>query len=334
MEILILHPGALGDIILALPAIAMLRERYRSARVTIAGNSDCLAVVARRYADSIVSLSTLPLHRLYTVGRLSRRDAHFWGSFDLIVSWTGVGDRMFLQKLKAANPRVQVAAWHPGCDERRHVSQIFADSMNPEGLSSTRVPPAPVEVDPEWRLEAARWLSGQGCAESVRFVSVHPGAGSPLKRWPEDRFVQVVHHLILREERKVLLVGGPAESGLAERIARLLPSSHSSRDVLMCISLPLRIVAALVDRSEFFIGNDSGIAHLAAALGVPSVVVFGPTDPIHWAPLSDSSTVLRDPRGCDACNSGTGPHSCLFNISADHVIQSVRMKLHGPISGR
>lgn len=325
MEILVLHPGALGDIILALPAIALLRDRHRSARVTIAGNVEYLAVVARGYADKIVSLSTLPLHRLYAGERLPPHDLNLWRSFDLIVSWTGAGDGTFLQNLNAANPRARVAAWRPNRNECRHVSQIFADSLIPGTISTTRVASARIELDPEWRLEATKWLSDHGCTADVRLASVHPGAGSRLKRWSEDRFLQVAHHLISVEKRKVLLVGGPAEFGLVERIAGLLPPS-SFDDVLILADLPLHLVAALVQRSELFIGNDSGIAHLAAALRVPSLVLFGPTDPRHWAPLGDHVTVLRKTEGCEACASSAtdAAHSCLSSISVDTAIDGIK----------
>ncbi|PYV11204.1 MAG: hypothetical protein DMG07_19770, partial [Acidobacteria bacterium] len=100
MRILVLHPGALGDIILALPALDALREHAPGAEVTLAGNRDCLDAVASGHAERMLSLATLPLHRLYAAGPLPPQDLGFWRSFDRIISWTGAGDPQFEHNLR------------------------------------------------------------------------------------------------------------------------------------------------------------------------------------------------------------------------------------------
>jgi ADP-heptose:LPS heptosyltransferase len=154
---------------------------------------------------------------------------------------------------------------------------------------------------------------------------MHPGAGSPIKRWPPDRYIRLAEQLELEGSRTILVIEGPAEGGTAKEISgKLAPGK-----VMQVESAPLALVAALLERCESFVGNDSGVAHLAAGLGVPSVVLFGPSLPQHWAPLGEHVTVLRDARGCEGCASGRGGHTCLRNISMEEVLRSIRLNRRG-----
>jgi ADP-heptose:LPS heptosyltransferase len=299
VEILLLHPGALGDIILSLPAIALLRKRFPSAAVTIAGNVDHLSPIVSRHAERILSLSTLPLHRLYAREALPPEEVLFRKSFSRIVSWTGTEDPEFVKKLQAIHPDACVAAWKPQPGELRHVSQLFALSL------------------------AIRWLAQRGWNEKHSLTALHPGAGSKEKRWPLSRFISLARKLLLQEKRKLLLIEGPAEKGLARYIEQQLPSA----EVILAESLRLSLLAAVIEQCGIFVGNDSGIAHLAAALKVPSVVLFGPTLPQHWAPLGEKVVVLRNPGGCEGCASGSvsgcRKHTCLDNITVEEVLRNL-----------
>ena len=222
MEILILHPGGLGDILLSLPAIALLRKGYPSARLTIAGNIDHLAAVGRGYADHIISLSTLPLHYLHAPGKVPEAEARFWRSFDHIVSWTGSGDPEFVRKLKQIRPSACVAAWRPGPHETRHVSRLFIESLGHEIDSGIETPQTEISLDPNARDQGAQWLSGHGWNGRDRLMALHPGAGSRLKRWPLSRFIELARRLVLHENTRLLIIEGPADSGLAMQMAAAL----------------------------------------------------------------------------------------------------------------
>jgi ADP-heptose:LPS heptosyltransferase len=277
VRILVLHPGALGDLILALPALDVLRETHPGAELTVAGDSDHLRVVARAQADRIVSLATLPLHRLHGDDALPRADLELWEGFERIVAWTGAGDSWFERRIRAVQPGARVAAWRPGPGERRHVSQIFVDSLEPAEPRS-----APL---PRIGLDKAARPDPPGEA-----VVLHPGAGSPVKRWPEARFVELGRRL--RERGlPVEVLEGPAEPGAAERVAAGIPGAARLE------GLELDALAPVLRRARGFVGNDSGVSHLAAALGVPTVAVFGPTDPRNWAPRGPRVRVLRGAGG-------------------------------------
>jgi len=318
VEILLIHPGGLGDIILSLPAIALLRERFPAARVTIAGNIDHLAPVAEGYAETVTSLSMLPLHNLYLDSELLQPEVQFWKSFDRILSWSGAGDTVFTRNLKKIHPTASVESWKPGPKEPRHVSQLFVDSLGSEIAAGRLAYPAPIRLGPEATANGLEWLSERGWRSQDSLVAIHPGAGSKAKRWPVTRFAIVARHLVLQEKKKLLIVEGPAESGISAQISGELPSVQ----VLPSESIPLNVLASVIAHAGLFIGNDSGIAHLAAALKVPSIVLFGPTLPQHWAPLGPEVIVLKDTRDCLACSAGGDDHTCLENITVEKVIRS------------
>jgi heptosyltransferase-2 len=115
------------------------------------------------------------------------------------------------------------------------------------------------------------------------FLAVHPGSGSRAKNWPLERFTETASRL--SPERPWLLVAGPAEEELDAP-----PGARLARN------LPLRTLGALLARAGLFLGNDSGISHLAAACGTRTLALFGPTDPAQWAPVGPAVRTLRAPR--------------------------------------
>ena len=313
MRVLILHPGALGDIILSLPAIGILRDRYTGARITLAANTDFTDAVASGYADQTLSLSALPLHRLYRSDILPSEDALFWRSFDRIVSWTGSDAALFASKLEQHHPCSLVASWKPDVDEPRHVSRLFVDSLGPWLPCPRTIPRPEIRVDMAARARGQEWLRAQGLRPETPIVAIHPGAGSIAKRWPPARYRELIRRLCIFTN--VLVVEGPAEPGLGREIV-----SNTGPNSALASCLPLPLLAAVLSGCRTYVGNDSGIAHLAAGLAVACVVLFGPTPPRNWAPIGSHVTVLQDIGGCAACAGGQGmPHSCLENISSSDV---------------
>lgn len=319
MEILLLHPGGLGDVILSLPAVAVLREAFPAARITMAGNTDHLVPVASGYAEKVISLAALPLHNLYSDAVLPDSDLCFWKSFDQIISWTGSGSPVFAKKLKTLCPSARVEPWRPESREARHVSQIFVDSLGPDVAAGRIAAPAPVFIRPGFYDRGIQWLSEEGWQTGAPVLALHPGAGSQTKRWPLNRFVSLARHFASAARGKILIIEGPAEAGLAAAFREGLPEGR----LITAKALPLDLLAAILSKADRFAGNDSGIAHLAAALGVPSVVLFGPTSPRHWAPLGSHVKILRDVRDCAACAFEGGSHACLENISCAEVIRAL-----------
>jgi len=159
-------------------------------------------------------------------------------------------------------------------------------------------------------------------AETAALIAIHPGSGSLRKNWPAERWLE----LIVNISAPILLVLGEAEleswSALTStRLNRNDAAPHVGGNALhLAVNLPLHELARRLQRCRLFLGHDSGVSHLAAALGVPCLLLFGPTDPAVWVPPGDHVKVIR--RGADltsipveevqreivACLSQTPPH--------------------------
>ena len=123
-------------------------------------------------------------------------------------------------------------------------------------------------------------------------IAIHAGSGSAGKNWLLERFVALATALFrLKEDSRLLLIGGEADEGRATQLARALPAERVS----VVINLPLPELAGLLQNCALFIGHDSGISHLAAAVKTPCLLLFGPTDPAIWAPANRQVRVLRSP---------------------------------------
>jgi len=160
-----------------------------------------------------------------------------------------------------------------------HAALWLAESVAALGVQPATPPPLLVASEAE--AEQARpWLERLG----PDFLAVHPGSGSPRKNWPAQRFAALAE--LLSARRPWLLIEGPADAEAAAPAA-LLPSVVRARE------LPPRVLGAVLARAGLYVGNDSGISHLAAAWGAPVVTLFGPTDPAQWAPIGPRVRVMR-----------------------------------------
>lgn len=321
MEILVIHPGALGDVILSLPALATLRKRFPSGRITFAGNLDHLVPVVTGHAQNIISIATLPLHHFYVDAPIPEPAIRFWKSFDLIVSWTGGGDIGFAERFRSVHPNVRVAAWRPVKGESRHVAQIFLDSLgfdNGEGLG---VEPVSICLSPESRDQGRAWLLAHGWDGCDPVWALHPGAGSVTKRWPVSRFSTLAKRISFQKKARLLIIEGSAERGLAAEIVSSLPDGN----MMVFDSMSLSLLSSVLSHCRLLVGNDSGVAHLAAALGVRTIVLFGPTSPRQWAPLGRHVTVMRDTRGCKGCETPGAGHTCLENLTVEEVLEALNI---------
>jgi ADP-heptose:LPS heptosyltransferase len=130
-------------------------------------------------------------------------------------------------------------------------------------------------------------LGTTGEAGTGRGLLVHPGSGSKRKNWPVERYLRVAQAMVQQGEVPVTILIGPAES---DQLAFWRQESHAG--VTLKNGLSIQEVCCLLSRTELYLGNDSGISHLAASLGVYTIALFGPTDPARWSPLGPRVRVL------------------------------------------
>jgi len=305
--IVFIHGGAIGDLVQALPAMAAVRAAWPQAAVTLIGRPEraALAVLAGA-AETIVDLETCGLWR--RMGKAAR-EAPALPVLDgagLVVDLFTKGRLAARAAKRTANGEISPpapAAPGLGRDDRGVVS---VDPLPPEGwdrsaatwiLNQVRESlrlSAPCET-PVIRLPQAAEEAARGLLESrgveTGFVAIHPGSGSTAKNWPADRFEAVARRIRSQAGRRVVWLAGPAEQ---ER--GTLPHGASGEAVLA--DLTLVEVAGVLALADAYLGNDSGITQMAAAVrrpegrATPTVAVFGPTDPKVWAPRGEHVRVI------------------------------------------
>ncbi len=173
---------------------------------------------------------------------------------------------------------------------------------------------APAVADrPEFAIHAAEAAVADelflrhGLAAAARVVALAPGAGVPAKRWPAERFAELADRLAAATNAAVVLVGSAAERELTHRVAAAL---RRARCVDLAGATTTGELAAVLHKCALFIGNDSGPLHLAAAVGRPTVGLFGPAQPEGWAPKGPQHIALRQDAGCAACDAWSPGTAC------------------------
>jgi heptosyltransferase II len=172
------------------------------------------------------------------------------------------------------------------------------------------------------RADVSRWRERMGLTDARPVAVVAPGAVGPSKRWPAAAYAELAKQLCERGF-SIWVIGGPQEKALAGETAAASPSR--CRDLT---GPDLRNAILALAAADVAISNDSGLLHVAAAIGTPSIGIFGPTSPWHWAPLNPLAAVI-EPRTdvpCRPCHKPTcrfGHHRCMRDIPAEQVAAAV-----------
>jgi ADP-heptose:LPS heptosyltransferase len=285
-RVLVIFPGALGDLMCLMPALVAISRRYPGASVELMASLELArlavgrSVVARGHPIDAREVGELFADESAAGAR------RFFGQFDRVYSFFASDDSRFRARLAAATDgEVSFHPFRPGGEG--HVSVGY---MRAIGEASSPMD-ARLEPTPDGLAAASRVLAGSKC-DSSNLIVIFPGSGSPAKNWPAEKFAALASELSLSNRVSVAVILGPAETSI-EAIFR-----EAGVPVLNDLDLPM--VAAIARLASVFVGNDSGVSHLAAAVGAPGVVIFGPTDPARWRPMGpggDASIRIlrRDP---------------------------------------
>lgn len=289
-RILVIRGGAIGDFILTLPVLKALRHAYSRAHIEILGYKH-IAVLAenRFYAQAVRSIEHGPLASFFAKNsELPTELANYFASFDLIISYLYDPDGVFEMNLRRCG--VDNLIHGPGkIDHREHAARQLSRPLQTLGLwvddLSAKLYPSAEDRD------AANAFLGH-CARPI--VAFHPGSGGKKKNWPLENWIDLGNRLLASEDFRgsIVVIFGEAD---ADQVARL-QSIWKDATVRFAKNLPLPHLAAVLEQT-IFIGQDSGISHLAAAVGANCVLLFGPTDPAVWAPANENVRVLQAPKG-------------------------------------
>ena len=279
MNVLVIRPGAIGDALLAFPTLHALRAKYTANRITFVSNASVLPLAqAWKLADEVADFEMTRWSELFSSKGIRNAELReLLAATGMAICWLSDPDQCVETNLRGAGvKKIIVAPGRPAQNSFAHVAEYLA--------STVKIPAKQVR---QWHptLSAA--------PETGRTVAIHPGSGSERKNWPIASYADIIKSL-WQEHYEVLLLAGPAdEQRLAYLHHHLKPPEGLYR---MLVNAPLVEIAQQLRQCRGYLGNDSGITHLAAMLGVPTVAIFGPGSRVsNWEPLGKHVTVIQQP---------------------------------------
>ena len=266
---------------LTLPAITALRSRFPEAQLEVLGYPHIVQLArAAGLVDRVQGIEARALAGFFARhGELAEDLVDYFSEFDLIVSYLYDPDQIFQDNIGRCSIAQFIAGPHRADESARlHAVNTYLKPL--ERLAIFDADPVPrLGLKPEPKAPNA--------------LALHPGSGSERKNWAEANWAELLRELVQTSSFELLLVGGEAEGDRLPRLAAPLPPGR----VRLAQSLALVELAQLLQGCRAFIGHDSGITHLAAALGLPGLVLWGDTAEEIWRPPSKKMVVLRHPEG-------------------------------------
>ena len=299
----ILQPGAIGDCVLTLSLAAFMKECLELGGVDILGHTEYIGILpGRTCVNGVRSMDSVQLHRLFAEPKtfdLADGDAliSVFADYAWIVTFLGEPGSSFEQNLIftancSHSAEVITLSMKPPETFSAHITDFYAQQIiEQSGLSSGRQRVRreknlirPTEAD---KRNGRELLKEIGVDFSGKLVVIAPGSGGLQKCWHLDNFLTVANELVLRGIEVIFLLG-PSE---LERFSEA--AIKSINEVARCVTgLSLVEVLGLLSSAGYYLGNDSGITHLSAGLGVRTLAVFGPTNPVVYGPIGPAVTVL------------------------------------------
>jgi lipopolysaccharide heptosyltransferase I len=339
--------GALGDAVYAFPIVSAIKAWRPAAKITwIIEERLCELPRLHPAVDEVVTVDTKAWRRAAIQGRwptawrgLSEFSGAVADRFDVVLDAQGLLKSGVAAWLTRAPMRVGFAP--ADCRERgnawfmtRHAEpagRVHVVTKNlglPTVVGAAVTKPVfeivPSRADEDW---VKSWLAAQRVSTDGRLVALHPGAGHPAKRWGLTRFVALAERLGERAGRRVVLISGPEDRTAVEAAVAAM-----ARPPVVAAPPGVGPLAALLRRCGVVVAGDTGPLHLAAALGCPTVALFGPSDPLSASPVGEGHRVIKHP--CP-CGWTPGPYfnrrcpdaPCMGLIEIDEVAEAVERQL-------
>lgn len=298
----IIHSGAIGDCVLTLPLAVFLKQTLGFHQVDLIGRTEYTSFYpARTAVDRIRSIESVPLHRLFEspndfIQQDHTRLIHAFCEYEHIISFLGTENPAFEENLLfvihcSHSGELTMLPMAP--QDQQHAAQFYIHEfirINPcfeyEISDLTRdiyIRPLPTDM-----AAGSDILSRFGISEQVSFCLIHPGSGGKHKCWAAEKFLCLAEHMRKKNLEPVFLFG-PAEQ---ERLTGASKDRFRQAGRVLA-ELDLTSVYQILTCADCVVGNDSGISHIAGAMGKKTEVIFGPTNPTHYCPLGPNVTTIR-----------------------------------------
>lgn len=340
-RILVRSTNWIGDVVMTLPALEALRERFPKSRITVLARPWVTPLVCAHPAvDEVLELAkgrgrvrdVLEVLRTAGQARSERFDVAvlFQNAFEAaLIAWIArvpvrigydTDGRRFLLTHPLSRNRARARA-------DRHQVAYYLHLIRAMGWDGIARDPRlfPTRAD---RAEAVQILDAEGISLNGMRIGVAPGAAyGPAKRWPAERFARVADRAADAWHAPVLILGSEGDSRACEEVA----GAMAHRAINLCGRTGLGQAVALIGLCGLFLTNDSGLMHVASALNVPTVAIFGSTDPVATGPKGTGVRVVRNPVDCSPCFRPVCPTDfrCMLGITPERVWGEAKQLLSG-----
>jgi heptosyltransferase-3 len=294
-KILVIRGGAIGDFILTLPAIAALRQQFPEAHLEVLGYPHIVQLaLAGGLVDRVQSIEARALANFFARnGELSEDLRDYFSEFNIIVSYLYDPDEIFQTNVaRCTRGQFIVGPHRPDETNKTHATEVYLKPLERLAIFGADAVP--------------RLALSQQPSTSNHPLALHPGSGSERKNWPEEKWAELIEHLLNATSANLLLIGGEAEGERLQKLAAALPPTRC----VVARNVPLAQLAVRLRSCVGFVGHDSGITHLAAAVGLPCVVLWADTREEIWRPQGERVYIVRE-------------HSGLHNLGVDRVVSEM-----------
>jgi heptosyltransferase II len=328
-KILVRAVNWVGDAVMTLPALDALGEIFPHAHIVVLAKPWVAPVYEGRPAVRDVVIYRKDGGLLKGLGGLGSAIRQVRArKFDLAILFQNAFEAAFLAKAAGVprrlgydrdgrgmllTDRVPVNTFKTGT----HQVEYYLNLLRTAGWNAESRDPV-MEAPGDARRSISGLLAGKGIGEDEMLVGLSPGAMfGDAKRWPEERFAAVGDMAAETWGARVLVMG----SGKETRVCRAVETAMAGPCINLCGETSLDVAMAVIERCSMFVTNDSGLMHLAAALGVPTVAVFGSTDPVATGPRGPHTRIVRHPVECAPCLRASCPRDfrCMTAIEPIHV---------------
>ncbi len=276
-KILVIRGGAIGDFILTLPALSALRLHFPTVHLEVLGYPHIADLaVAGRIVDQARSIESRPLANFFARnGVLSSELSEYFSSFEIIISYLYDPDKIFQTNIARCSKAQFIAGPHrPDENLKLHAAKVFLQPLERLAIfDADSIPKLPINS----QIEANNQLA------------FHPGSGSEKKNWSQTKWIELIERVLDETNHNLLLIGGEAEGAWLTEMFSRLPAERCA----LAKNLPLVELAARLQSCAFFLGHDSGISHLAAAMNLPAIILWGDTAEEIWKPNNSKTKLLR-----------------------------------------
>ncbi len=341
MKILVRGTNWIGDAVMSIPAMRELRRVFPDARITLHTRSWAEGLFTdASFIDEIVPFekSSWTIRDVYHNSRFLRPDGYdlvvvFPNSFESAITSLlsaiprRIGYNRDLRGLLLTDP-VAVPEWKGRRHEVYYYLHLVAEvERRVLGRSTISLATADTTVDisDERKTAARQRLARAGVYPDRKTVAMGVGStNSMAKRWPSDRYAQLKDMLRARLGANVVLLGSANEHEVSEIVA-----SSGRGAINLAGKTDLGQAAALLSVVDLFISNDMGLAHVADAVGTPTITIFGPTNAATTRPFSENSEILRKDVECSPCMLRDCPidHRCMTRLTVEEVFEAAEFHL-------